>query len=363
MDCRQPLIDRLREQSPSLPATFVLLALNIGVFVAMLFAGAGLWHAPNDVQLAWGANFGPATEDGQWWRLLSAMFLHFGLLHLAVNMLALVEAGRYVERHYGTTRFLALYFCAGAGGNLLSLATQGGRGISGGASGAVFGLFAAVLLLVWRERGRLDPVEFRWLFWGVAAIAVFNIAFGMLVPGIDNGAHVGGLLCGLLAAGILSPRDGKADAWLRRAAGAALVVGVSLLIALLPEPRYRWRDEMAAREWIQEFVGREADINSRWNALVALGRQDGLSFDELAERIESEVAISYGESFEQLSARQLDSRAPTVRVLVAVREYVRLRHDASYELAGALRENDPARIRAAIAKANAAAGAIGAAGK
>lgn len=355
---QQPsLIGRLREKSPSLPVTHALLAINVGVFVAMLFAGAGLWHAPNEVQLAWGANFGPATEDGQWWRLATAMFLHFGLLHLGVNMLALLEAGRFVERHYGSLRFLALYFCAGIGGNLFSLVMQGGHGISGGASGAIFGLFAALLFLLRMERPRLDPTEFRWLFWGAAGITATNIALGLFVAGIDNGAHLGGLLLGLLSAVLLEPS--RAVRRLRFLAGGALLLALATLIALLPEPRYRWRDELAAREQVRAFVGRESDIISRWNALIEQGRRDGMSFEELANRIETQVAEPYEESFENLAATRLDPRAPAVRMLDALKEYAVLRRDASSELADALRDKDPARIRAAIAKANQAGAAAG----
>src|SRR4051794_15725661 len=94
------------------PATAGLIALNVVVFGVMLFYGAGLWHAPNEVQLTWGANFGPATQDGQWWRLATAMFLHFGVVHLGMNMWALWDCGRIVERLFGSTRLLAIYLAS-----------------------------------------------------------------------------------------------------------------------------------------------------------------------------------------------------------------------------------------------------------
>ena len=75
----------LKPRSPVIWATKLLIAINMAVFIAMLFNGAGLWHSPNNIQLTWGANFGPATQDGEWWRLASAMFLHFGVVHLVLN--------------------------------------------------------------------------------------------------------------------------------------------------------------------------------------------------------------------------------------------------------------------------------------
>jgi rhomboid protease GluP len=74
----QSLYDQLEARAPSVICTYVLIAANVLIFVAMLFSGAGFWHSPNEVQLNWGANFGPATQDGEWWRLGTAMFLHLG---------------------------------------------------------------------------------------------------------------------------------------------------------------------------------------------------------------------------------------------------------------------------------------------
>jgi len=107
------LHDLLRQRVPRVLVSQVLIGVNFLVFVAMLANGAGLWHSSNGIQLAWGANFGPATQDGEWWRLGTAMFLHFGVLHLLMNMWALWDAGQLVERMYGHLRFAAIYFLCG----------------------------------------------------------------------------------------------------------------------------------------------------------------------------------------------------------------------------------------------------------
>src|SRR5574340_252073 len=126
------LHDLLYQRVPRVPVTALLVAVNLLVFLAMLASGAGLWHSVNSVQLAWGANFGPATQDGEWWRLGTAMFLHFGAIHLALNMWALWDGGQLVERMYGHSRFAGIYFSSGLAGNLLLLVAYSGLAISGG---------------------------------------------------------------------------------------------------------------------------------------------------------------------------------------------------------------------------------------
>ena len=133
--------DMMRGGISRAPVTAALIGINLAVFVAMLANGAGFWHSTNTIQLAWGANFGPATKDGEWWRLATAMFLHFGILHLALNMWALWDGGRLVERLYGMRRFIAIYLISGVVGNLLSLIVRGDYAVSGGASGAIFGVY------------------------------------------------------------------------------------------------------------------------------------------------------------------------------------------------------------------------------
>jgi len=348
-----PGIAELMPGNPALmpPVTAVLVGANLLVFVAMLGHGAGLWHSPNHVQLAWGASFGPATKDGEWYRLATAMFLHFGLVHLALNMLALWDAGRYVERLYGPWRFAFLYFASGLAGNLLSLVAQGDRAISGGASGAIFGVYGAFLVCLWRERRQLHPVEFRWLFGGAAIFSAMVIGLGVVVPGIDNAAHIGGLVSGALigtALGIplsaASPRPGRAR-WL---AAGAFTAAIAALVPAIPAPDYRWQEELRAREGIRQFLDNDQHIAERWKSILDTGRYGGASFDQLAERIESDVTPEYRDSFEQLSALHLDPAAPSSRYLEILKKYAQIRSEASQSLAEGLRSKDPKRIREAL---------------
>ena len=265
------LHDLLRQRVPRVRVSQFLIGVNLAVFVAMLASGAGLWHSSNGVQLAWGANFGPATQDGEWWRLGTAMFLHFGVLHLLMNMWALWDAGQLVERMYGPLRFAVIYLLGGVAGNLFSLVSHHGQAVSGGASGAIFGLYGALLVCLWRERKNLHPHEFRWLFWGASGFSVVIVIVGLLIPGIDNAAHIGGFLTGLLSGVGLarSLQPGEVLPWHQRLlATTAFAMALLLLVSHVPVPAYRWSDEVTVRKKVDNFLRDDAAISRAWQDLL-----------------------------------------------------------------------------------------------
>ena len=348
------LHEQLRLRTPRIPLTVLLIGLNLLVFVAMLVMGAGLWHSSNEIQLAWGANFGPATQDGQWWRLGSALFLHFGALHLLMNMWALWDGGQLVERMYGSARCAAIYFVSGLTGNLLSLIVQHGQAVSGGASGAIFGLYGALLVFLWRERQALHPREFRWLFWGASGFSAVSIAFGFLIPGIDNAAHIGGFLTGMLSGVVLlrsldAPRNSLKRE--RLLAASALIILVFALVSRIPEPAYLWREEVQARREIGQFLHDDALIDRAWQKIIEDSKRGGTSFDALAGRIDAAIGDRYAESFEQLSELPFNPALPSSARLEALRSYAEQRRDASRSLADGLRAHDPVQIRNALEQA------------
>lgn len=172
--------------------TYILLALNLLMFLIVELNGG----STTETLIAFGAKYNPAIIAGEWWRIISSMFLHVGFLHLFMNMLALYYLGIAVERIYGSVRFLLIYLFAGIGGGLASFAFT--VNVAAGASGAIFGLFGALLFFgIIHKRIFLQTIGIN-LF----VIVGINLVFGFVVPQIDNGAHVGGLIAGLLVSAI-----------------------------------------------------------------------------------------------------------------------------------------------------------------
>ena len=347
------LIDLMRSSPRRAPVTTTLLVANVAVFLLMLLFGAGWWHTPNGVQLAWGANFGPATQDGQWWRLFTAMFIHFGVIHLSLNMWALWDVGRLVEQLYGRWRFALLYLGSGVVGNLVSLVMQGNQAVSGGASGAVFSLYGALLVFLWRERRQVDRGEFRWLFGGAVAFSTLMLVLGQMVQGIDNSAHAGGLVAGMLLGGLLAlPWTPHSPPVIRVNVAGLLILlaALGLLVMRLPPPTYLLGDELRARAAIQAFLLQDQSTSQVLDKLLKQSANDPRTFDTLAGHIETDVSAVYTKSFEQLLRTTPGSAAPSAATLQTLRDYADMRAEATRELAHNIRAGDVAQAREALQK-------------
>ena len=185
-----------RSQSDIAVATTVLVALNVLIFVAEMAQGVGLRGVEASQLVQDGAVFGPAVADGEWYRLVTGGFLHASLIHVAFNMYLLWMLGGALERYAGTGRMLIVYFASILCGSAGALVTSPDT-LTVGASGGVFGLMAALLLLE-RHKGVLL------LGSSVGGLLALNLLITFLLPGISIGGHIGGILGGLAAGFILS---------------------------------------------------------------------------------------------------------------------------------------------------------------
>lgn len=184
----------MEETKPNLYATWSLVAINCAIFIFMIANGAGFFETNGYVHMRWGSNFAPLTLSGDWWRLLSNIFIHYGILHLALNMYALVSIGVYLEPLLGKVRYLAAYLCCGVFASLASLWWHVPAVSSAGASGAIFGLYGIFFALL---TTKLIPEVARNSMMANTAIFIgYNLFYG-IKDGVDNAAHIGGLVSGL----------------------------------------------------------------------------------------------------------------------------------------------------------------------
>jgi rhomboid protease GluP len=231
------------------PATYILMGINIGVYVLMVLLGVSP-TAPTADQLMnhWGANVGALVlADHQWWRLVTSTFVHSGIIHIATNMWCLYNLGLLGEPLVGSFGIFAAYLLTGVVGNLLSVALHPGvvsagqildvGAISVGASGAVFGLAGVLIPLLGSKLLPVNRAEVARLRRSVIYFAVLNFVIGFGADAfnspirIDNMAHLGGFLSGMLLGTLLVPKLGSdRKLWIRR---QWLAFGSVLLLVLL----------------------------------------------------------------------------------------------------------------------------------
>lgn len=184
-------------------ATPLLLDFNLLIFGLMVLSGVSASTPTGHQLVRWGSNVSGLTLSGQPWRLLSCLFVHAGLSHLLLNMFSLWLLGLLVEDRVGPLRLLLVYLACGVGGGLASLAWHTDGINSVGASGAIFGLYGLLLVLLIGKKLVLDKSDRRAML-GLVLYLVFSNLLSGLTGNIDNAAHLGGLATGLLVAGPLA---------------------------------------------------------------------------------------------------------------------------------------------------------------
>src|SRR5215510_9190483 len=192
----------LTEATPRGFITPIIIALNIVVFVAMLATGVSFFAPQSDQLLKWGADYGLQTLNGEWWRLLSSVFVHIGVVHLLLYMWCLWSLGRLAERMFGNWTFLALYLLSGLGGGLASV-WRNPSIVSAGASGAVFGVAGGLVAFWYFGKVALPRSIIKRDFVSILTFVGYNLTYGFAKEGVDNAAHIGGLFVGLALGALL----------------------------------------------------------------------------------------------------------------------------------------------------------------
>jgi len=183
-------------------ATHVIVGLNVLVFLAMVVSGASPLNPSREQLLHWGANWGPMSLGTQPWRMLTSNYVHIGIIHLGFNMWCLWNLGQLAERVLGRLNYVILYTFCGLAGSLASLWWHP-MTVGAGASGAIFGLAGAAIAVFYLGHLPIARAAIQGTMRSLLTFVGYNLLFG-LTPGIDNSAHIGGLLAGLAMGAALS---------------------------------------------------------------------------------------------------------------------------------------------------------------
>jgi membrane associated rhomboid family serine protease len=274
---------KLKVATPLAFVTPALVAINVLVFIVMAVAGVSIMEPANAALIRWGADFGPLTTHGQWWRLLTASFVHVGLVHIAFNMWALLSGGTFTERLFGNVGFLTLYLLSAIGGNLASIAWQPFT-VAAGASGAIFGVYGALLGLLLVQHKSIPQAAAVSLGKNAMVFVGYNIVYGLKGDSnIDMAAHIGGLLTGLVAGCALSFRVNPAAQsarWQR-----SMVVALTGLLVFFPIARkLNAGDPKQAEAYLVEANGNRLTIGKS-DTIVYSGTATGEDARRLAQAL------------------------------------------------------------------------------
>ena len=196
------VIDANPPKGTEISATHIVVGLNVLVFVAMVVSGASPLNPSREQLLRWGANWGPLSLGTQPWRMLTSNYVHIGIIHLGFNMWCLWNLGQLAERVLGRLNYVILYTFCGLAGSLTSLWWHP-MTVGAGASGAIFGLAGAAIAVFYLGHLPIAKAAIQGTMRSLLTFVGYNLLFG-LTPGIDNSAHIGGLVAGLSMGAALS---------------------------------------------------------------------------------------------------------------------------------------------------------------
>lgn len=298
-------------------ATIALLAINIAIFVIMVASGIS-WITPQtDQVLRWGADYGPYTLSGQYWRLITSMFLHFGIIHIFGNMWCLWSLGQLAEKLIDSVSLLGLYLITGISASLLSLSWDPMR-VSAGASGAIFGIAGALISVLYFGKLGLQPASVKKLLGYVVRFAFLNLLFG-LQGHIDNMAHLGGLVTGLVAGLFLAKTFNVAPeeqpARRRVVLAISAVVVILLFVPVIGAKQYAVEfgkgqaaldhdDLKTAIPHLQKYVAtRPGDI--RGHALLGWALYETKRYDDAVQEFERALAINPDDPYVEVNLAKI----------------------------------------------------------
>ena len=313
-------------ERPRVFVTWVLIAINLAVFVLMVIRGVGLMDPSIDSLLKWGADFGPLTTHGQWWRMLTSTFVHVGILHIAMNMYILLVSGPFVERLYGNVGFAVLYLLSGLGGSLVSLAWHPML-VSAGASGAIFGVYGGLLAFLLMQRDSIEPGRVGKILTNAVVFIAYNLAYGAGKSNIDMGAHLGGIAAGFVVGCVLAqPLTASRDSRFSR---AGLVLGGGLALVIVAAVKLPAYDELQPE--LQRFAKLETESIGLFSHSVDDVKSNRLSAADFDDLIQKRILPPW--NAEMTTLKKLRLPPEQNRIVDQLTDYMKTRAEA-WEITG-----------------------------
>ena len=311
----------MHELTPRVFVTPALVGLNVVLWVVMVVSGVDFLSPTSASLIAWGADFGPRTMHGEWWRIFSSTFLHVGIIHLAFNMWVLWSIGPLAERVLGNLGFLFVYVISGVLASLTSLAWNP-LVVSVGASGAIFGVAGALIGFICLQREAIPLKTLGSMRNNMLMFVGCNLLFGSQIKGINLAAHVGGLVAGLVCGLVLSQSLTRATSRKRLVRNSLLaflgLAATAGAIVALPAAPVNLEQELNA------FALLEKQVNEKINRANQEIQQGKLTEDEFAQTIENEVLPEWRKTLHHFQSLEL-SQPKQQTFVKRLTEYMQLR--------------------------------------
>lgn len=335
----------LESETPTTYVTYALVAINVLVLCAMVISGVSAMNPTGAQLIDWGSDMGMYTVNGQWWRLFTAMFVHIGLFHLLFNMLAFLYVAPTVERMFGNLGFLLLYIASGLGGSLLALYLNPML-IHAGASGAIFGVYGALLAVLLRERDTIPPLVLANLKKFVGVFIAYNLV-NSARPGISMAAHVGGLVTGFVC-GFIAAQPLNIESESGRPSRNLMVAGIAAALCVIGifgvRAKYPNLDHMA------DALDHVSAVNNKtresFRSAYQRNTRGELTNEQFADNIDKNMLPDW-----RTTRAEFDTMPAVKSAYVAAnREYVHLRQESLEALSAALRIKDEDKLNDAWKK-------------
>lgn len=303
----QEFKEKIAQLPQAAPVAWSLLAINILLYLLVAYTGKSWFSFSPDYLISMGGNFSALTTEGQWWRMLSATFLHGGLIHVAFNMYALYSFGIMAERLFGSRAFLGIYLLsglAGSAGTLLFSPTAVGVG----ASGAIFGIMGALIAFLSTDKSFLSEGARKQILTSFMIYGSYSLMQGFRHTGIDNAAHIAGLLAGLclgwLTGEPLRLRRGESSWFTSKVKAGILVVLLATGTAAASAPRLGsdYKAHLAMLEIVRDLGVKENSFRGYAKSKSAAAASQQTTGDDMLRELAQKMQATYAGFPERLEA-------------------------------------------------------------